>query len=286
MESAKTVFREAAERTLLVATGKDRVSWLNGLVTCDLAKAAAKGASSEALYGLAVGKTGKILADIVFVVGEDRVLMVVPREGREALRASLEHYLIMEDVEVLADESKVLLVDGPGAAAALDAARSAGASGGALEGGAVVIGDAEDALLAAGAAKVSDDAWEAQRIERGVPRFGADFGDGTYPQEASLEKRAVSFSKGCYLGQEVVCMLEMRGHVKKKLVSLAIDAGEVPARGAAVKDDAGAEVGQITSAAIGPTSGRPVALAMVKRAVAAEGKALRVGDTTARVVHA
>jgi folate-binding protein YgfZ len=46
-----------------------------------------------------------------------------------------------------------------------------------------------------------------------VPRFGVDFDDTTYPQEASLEKTAVSFDKGCYLGQEVVCMLEMRGHV-------------------------------------------------------------------------
>ena len=65
--------------------------------------------------------------------------------------------------------------------------------------------------------------WEALRLERGVPRFGPDFDDKTYPQEASLEKAAVSFDKGCYLGQEVVCMLEMRGHVKRKLVSIVLD---------------------------------------------------------------
>jgi folate-binding protein YgfZ len=278
----ETVFREARERAVLVATGKDRLTWLNGLVTSDLAKAR----PGDAVYGLALGKTGRILADVVFVVDEASVLLVVPREARENLRAALEHYLIMEDVELAASEAPVLLVDGPGAKDALAAARSAGAVGGEVDGGAVVVGDAAGALEGAGAVRVIDEAWEASRIERGMPRFGADFDGTTYPQEASLEKRAVSFSKGCYLGQEVVCMLEMRGHVKRKLVTIAVDAAAPPARGAVVTDEAGAEVGQVTSAAVGPSSGRPVALAMVKRALAAEGRALRVGENAAKVVRA
>ena len=72
-----------------------------------------------------------------------------------------------------------------------------------------------------GGALGDDAAWEALRIERAIPRFGVEFDATTYPQEAALEKRAVSFAKGCYLGQEVVCMLEMRGHVKRKLVPLS-----------------------------------------------------------------
>jgi glycine cleavage system aminomethyltransferase T len=81
-------------------------------------------------------------------------------------------------------------------------------------------------------------------------------------------------------------MLEMRGHVKRKLVSLAVDAAEPPPAGAAVTDEAGEEVGKVTSAARGPSSGAPVALAMVKRAAAEPGKALRVAGAPAKVVKA
>ena len=65
-------------------------------------------------------------------------------------------------------------------------------------------------------------------IEHGLPRFGAEVDATLYPQEAALEKLAVSFSKGCYLGQEVVYMLQERGHVKRKLVPLDLEASELP----------------------------------------------------------
>src|SRR5262249_30258701 len=84
---------------------------------------------------------------------------------------------------------------------------------------------APPATGAPGEGAVGDEsAWEALRIEQGVPRFRHDFDESTYPQEASLEKRAVSFDKGCYLGQEVVCMLELRGQVKRKLVPVTLSA--------------------------------------------------------------
>ena len=117
-----------------------------------------------------------------------------------------------------------------------------------------------------------------------MPRFGVDFDDKTYPQEASLEKAAVSFDKGCYLGQEVVCMLEMRGHVKRKLVSIVLDGAAPPPSGAAVADEAGAAVGEVTSAALSPTLGVPVGLAMVKRAQAVAGARVVVGGAHAKVV--
>ncbi|MEO8798227.1 MAG: glycine cleavage T C-terminal barrel domain-containing protein, partial [Polyangiaceae bacterium] len=120
------------------------------------------------------------------------------------------------------------------------------------------------------------------RHEGGVPAFGVDFGVTTYPQEAGLEKRAVSFDKGCYLGQEVICMLESRGHVKRKLVSLAVEGSEVPAKGAEVTNEAGEKVGEVTSAAVSPELG-VLAIAMVKAAVMAPGSALRVGSANAKV---
>jgi folate-binding protein YgfZ len=143
----------------------------------------------------------------------------------------------------------------------------------------------EGAVAAAGGVVGDGAGWDALRLERGVPRFGVDFDDKTYPQEASLEKTAVSFEKGCYLGQEVVCMLEMRGHVKRKLVSIVLDGAAPPPAGAPVADENGAAVGEVTSAAMSPTLGAPVGLAMVKRAQAVPGSRVRVGEANAKVVE-
>ena len=132
---------------------------------------------------------------------------------------------------------------------------------------------------------MADDAtWDAVRIEHGLPRFGVEFDTTHYPQEAALEKLAVSFQKGCYLGQEVVYMLQERGHVKRKLVSLDLDlAGEAPAAGTPVTTPTGDVVGDIRSAVMGPTSGRPAAIAMVKWAFAKTGTEVRVAEHHARV---
>lgn len=283
-----------ADLAALVVTGSDRVTWLNGMLTCDLAKRA----QGSAAYGLVVERKGHVLADVVVVVDDpgERVLLVVPVFTVESLRAHLEHYLVMEDCEIaVANAWEVWSVHGPRAARALEAARAAGGVGGNLDrtglGGAVLLAppDAtrEVGAAIAGVATVGDDAgWEALRLERGVPRYGVDFDDKSYPQEAQLEKVAVSFDKGCYLGQEVVCMLEMRGHVKRKLVPVVLDAeGAPPPRGAQVTDEAGEPVGEVTSAGTSPTLGKPVAMAMVKRAFAEAGKRLVVAGASGEVVE-
>jgi folate-binding protein YgfZ len=210
------------ELATLLVTGRDRVSWLNGLLTCDLVKRA----PGAAVYGLAVGRSGRVLSDatVVFDDAGDRLLVAVPDGARaDELRAHLDHYLVMEDAEVAAGAGfEAWAVHGPLAGEVLAAGVRAGALGGSLDatglGGAIVLapGDRSPEVAAAiaggvrGAAIGDDAGWEALRLERGVPRFGADFGADTYPQEAGLERTAVSFDKGCYLGQEVVCMLERR----------------------------------------------------------------------------
>jgi tRNA-modifying protein YgfZ len=280
----------------LVVTGKDRVSWLNGLVTCDLIK----WAPGDARYGLVVSRSGRVLADPILVADGDRAIAVVEADRAGVLREHLDHYLVMEDAEIAAatDAFETWTLHGPASAPVLAAARDAGAAGGSLDrtglGGSIVLiptdraAEVRSVVLAAvrGAGGVVGDAegWEALRLERGVPRFGVDFDDKTYPQEASLEKAAVNFDKGCYLGQEVVCMLEMRGHVKRKLVSIVLDGSAPPANGTAVADEAGAAVGEVTSAAFSPTLGVPVGLAMVKRAHAAAGARVVVSGTHAKVV--
>jgi hypothetical protein len=270
----------------LVVTGQDRVAWLNGLLTCDLVKRAA----GTAVYGLAVVRNGRVLTDatVVFDDEGERALVAVPASVVDALRTHMDHYLVMEDAEMApgTDAFVAWALHGPRSGEALEAARQAGAVGGTVDrtglGGAFVLAPKERAgevaAALAGVATVGDAAgWEALRHERAVPLFGVDFDDKTYPQEAGLEKTAVSFEKGCYLGQEVVCMLQMRGHVKRKLAAVVLEGTEAPLAGAAVTDEAGTAVGEVTSAAPSPTLGKTVALAMIKRTQAEPGKGVLVG---------
>jgi hypothetical protein len=122
-----------------------------------------------------------------------------------------------------------------------------------------------DALREAGVPAVELGQYETARIEAGLPRLGVDVDERTIPQEAFLERDAVSFTKGCFLGQELVCRIDTRGHVNRHLRRLRISAGRAPERGAEVVAD-GASVGTVTSVAEG--AGASLALAMVRREVA------------------
>jgi folate-binding protein YgfZ len=119
---------------------------------------------------------------------------------------------------------------------------------------------------------------ERLRIESGVPRQGVDIDDTTIPQEAFLERDAVSFTKGCFLGQELVCRIDSRGHVNRFLRVLTLPA---PVEPGAVVTAAGGEVGRVTSVA--PTSAGAVALATLRREVD-PGATVRVADVDATVV--
>jgi folate-binding protein YgfZ len=278
----------APDAAVLVVTGTDRVSWLNGLVTCDLAKVPVGGAA----YGLAVAQKGRIITDLEILILPESVACTVPRAQIGPLREALERYLIMEDAETRAevDAIHVWRVHGPRSPEVLEAARAAGAEGALLDatglGGAVILARGDLRSTVAAKATIGDEAgWEALRLERAIPRWGRDFDATMYPQEASLEKRAVSFEKGCYLGQEVVCMLEMRGHVKRKLVSLVLARGEPPPKGAPITNAAGEAIGEITSAVTSPTLGAPVALGMIKFTLAKAGGEVRVAGGAARIVE-
>jgi folate-binding protein YgfZ len=107
---------------------------------------------------------------------------------------------------------------------------------------------------------------EALRIEAGIPQLGVDVDDATIPQEAHLEVDAVSFTKGCFIGQELVCRIDSRGHVNRFLRRLSLPGTSVPPRGAEVtREDR--VIGSVTSAAAVPGEKRVVALAMVRREI-------------------
>ena len=147
-------------------------------------------------------------------------------------------------------------------------------------------GDAlKRALIAAGAVEVDPATADAIRIESGVPLFHRDMDEETIPLEAGIEARAISFSKGCYVGQEVVIRVLHRGHgrVARKLVGLRLEGDRVPVAGTAIR--AGdREIGEVTSSAYSPALRRPIALGYVHRDFIEPGTKVIVDDADAGVV--
>ncbi len=267
--------------SVISVTGKDRASWLNGVVTNDV-RAPVPG---RGVYAAAVGVKGKLLADLWVHPREASLELVVPREQREAVMAHFDRYLVMEDVTLTARDTAVHTFQGPMASALQGAFAGASTADRLGRGGFDVLVEDDDAEFAAelgGALEakwvvaVDPEVWDLVRVLSGVPEWGRDFSPENYVQEASITSQAVSFQKGCYLGQEVVCRLEMRGHVQRQIVKLEL-AGEVPPVGAEVLHE-DKPMGTVTSAAADPeVPGRVVALAMVRYSALDKGLPLQVG---------
>ena len=296
--TTKALFRDrsilaldAPDLGTIECQGSEVRSWLNGLVTCDLVPRKV----GEGAFGLCVGKTGKIVAELyIALIAEDRFLIGARREVIPALMEHFDRHLVMEDVAISdasADHAWSFLhgEEARGFASAVTEA------GGALvpldftgTGTCAVIAstgkkdDVRRAIDARGGdaiAWASAEDWNAFRVEHGVPWFGREFDESTYAQEAALERFGVSFTKGCYLGQEAVFMLQVRGHVKKRLVQLALDGSPAIEPGAAIALADGTSVGAVTSVAI--ANGRTLALGHVKYKHAKPGEAFVVGGAPA-----
>ncbi len=197
----------ALPRDTLRVSGADRKTWLDGLLTCAVTAVA----TGSAAYGLLLTKQGKIVTDAFLAdTGSELLVGVAPGRGA-AVRELLDRYLVMEDAEL--EQVATPLHWRIAYAAVGDAA--GGVAGGALQLGAlgVWLSVTEDASVGLA------DATELL-AEHGLGVFGVDFDERSNPHEASLDRIAVSWTKGCYLGQEVVCMQDMRGKVKRRLVAL------------------------------------------------------------------
>ncbi len=293
-----TMFLAAPELGTIECRGSEVRTWLNGLVTCDLLPRKI----GEGAFGLCVGKTGKVLAELyIALLAEDRFLVGMRRPVVAAMMEHFDKHLVMEDVE-LADVSEDT------AWSFLHGAPARSFAGVVTEAGGHLVpldftGTGTCAVIAAGAAEAAvraalearggeamlfatEEDWHALRVQRGVPWFGHEFDESTYPQEAALERFGVSFQKGCYLGQEAVFMLQVRGHVKKRLVQLAIEGGaggepaSVVAPGAVIALPDGASIGTVTSVALG-ADGRTLALGHVKYKHAKPGESFLVSGVQA-----
>ncbi len=256
----------------LAITGKDRQSWLNGLVTCELATRRV----GDGVYGFAVGKNGKLLAELFIVLDDDRILIGTAHDRIELLAQHFDKYVIMEDVELENVTTSVTwaMAHGPYAPRLAATARAHGAVAAAAvdmtgKGGALFVLESASAEAIEQRLQNEKDApvviadettWDKLRVEIGIARWGVDFNDDNYPQEAALEHLAVSFQKGCYLGQEAVFMLQMRGHVKKKIVRLTIEGTDPVATSTGITLPDGTSVGTVTSTT--QSLDKPVVLAL------------------------
>lgn len=281
---------EHSRRGTLRATGPDRRSWLNGLLSCDVADVAKGG-----LWGLALTKTGKIMSDVFLLEADDEVFLSIAPQQAAPLFEFLDHHLIMEDAELedVSEQWTWVSLHGP---RAVELARSleAPAHSASLDfsglGGALVLLPTSSAsehlerLQAEGTAVRATAAdWAALRVERSIPEWGQDYDAGQNPHEVGLAHRAVSWTKGCYLGQEVVCMQDMRGKLRKQLAALSLDASSATTGDEVLAEAAG--VGELKTVIWSAQLERPVALARMKTKSLEGEVALVVGGAAAQVLR-
>ncbi len=145
------------------------------------------------------------------------------------------------------------------------------------------VSPAVHALIGGGLVLVRPEAFTAIRIEAGMPLFGVDFDSSNFPQEVARDKEAISFTKGCYLGQETVARIDALGHVNQKIAGIRFFANDLPQPGAKLTRH-GADTGSVTSAAFSPSLGAPIALAMVRREANLPGTRLESGVGDCEVI--
>ena len=269
-------------RTVIRLEGGEAAEFLQGQVTNDV-EALAPG---EGCYAALLDHKGKLRADMrVLRLGPDKLQVDGEPIAREVLRHNFETYSLGRDVSAtdLTDDRSVTSVIGPAARERLgidlpeqEHAFVQGELGlyVATDLGVDVIGGKPD-LPGAG-----EETAECLRIEAGRPRLGLDMGSATIPQEADLNERAVSFTKGCYVGQETVARLHYKGKPNRHLRGLRLTEPATHGDPILLGDK---EVGTVGSTCVSPTHG-PIALALVRRE-AAPGDEVTVGGSPATVTE-
>ena len=265
-------------RGRLEILGADRLRFLNAYLTCDVKSLVA----GEGAYGFFTSAQGRVLSDAVVLAHADRLWVEVAADREEEIAKHLRKYVLADRVEVrpLGDMLPLALI-GPRAG---ELRGLLGAPAHALWVSASIAPMLRAELRAAGAVEAGFDALEALRAEAGIPRCGQDFGPETFPQETGLDA-AVSYTKGCYLGQEVVARIHYRGGVQRAMRRLVFSAGEPPRPGAALLYE-GREAGTATTVVVSPASGRTIGLGLVHKRAAEPGTRLDVegeGGATAEV---
>jgi aminomethyltransferase len=232
---------------LVRVAGRDAARLLQNVVTSDIDALAV----GDGQYGLALTPKGKPLADAWIVrEGDDAFVCVCEVAARDDLSANLKRYRLASRADVADVSGERTLLERPLAQPA--EGWHAGPLGALLLAGRDEARAAWDAALTGGAVAIGAEARETLRIEQGLPRYGIDFDAASLPAEAGVVERAISFTKGCYVGQEPIVRLAHRGHANRELRRLHL--AEMPTLPAALLDGE-REVGRITSSASLPEGG-------------------------------
>jgi glycine cleavage system T protein len=291
-------FADISHLGLLSVTGKDRISFLNGLLTNDISKVSENGG----VHTVLLNTKARVLADLYLYGEEDQLLADTGEAPAVKVKDILDRFIITEDVQLYdsSDDLVHITVQGPKSAQALKeiigldiqdlkplehktlgpsriiARDRTGQTGYDI----ILPRDESEAVWQAFLLKGGDlglrpiglRALDILRLEAGLPKYGVDVDENTIVLEAGY-RDAISFTKGCYMGQEVVARATHIGRVNKQLVKIEFDAKDAPAKGSKLFSD-GRDAGFLTSAAFSPGLGKIVGLAYASRDFAKEGTRL------------
>jgi folate-binding protein YgfZ len=275
------------DRGVLAVTGADRLTWLQGLLTNDVLALPLDGVC-DAAY---LTPQGRMITDLRVFNLRDRAMLDVPASLAESLQVRLDGLLFSEEAQIAnrSAELQIIEVHGPQAAAMVDGLGMTRDDAFDVPGFTAFSPVADAAgviqtLTTRGAVETTLETLDILRLEAGRPAFLVDMDEHTIPLEAGLEQRAISFSKGCYVGQEVIVRVTHRGggRVARKLVGLRLSKGTIPAGGEPISSD-GREVGRLTSAVWSPALESGIALGYVHRDFTAPGTILNVGTPPAQL---
>ncbi len=274
-------FVELANWSTITLAGDDRASFLHNMCTNDI-NGMAVGDCCEAFC---TDVKGKIVGHVLVTSCADRLVLLAVPDQADTLISHLDRYIIREDVQLAdatADYDWFAALPGdtrttwgdregiPYVSSNADGIRAASLIG-------VATADRQrtrDSLIEHGIEQCSAAAWELLRIEDRFPLFGTDFDTSNLPQEVNRDDHAISFTKGCYLGQETIARIDALGHVNQKLVALQFAGDTVPPPGTELRRD-DKVVGRVTSSCRSPKYDAPLATAMIRRGANDEGTELQ-----------
>jgi folate-binding protein YgfZ len=272
--------------TYLSIAGADRQKFVHNFSTNDV-KRLKPAESCEAFFTNAKGKI--VGHGLVGCLESELLFFGAPKQGPRLVE-HLDRYIIREDVqlrEVSSERCGFLACDGRAHDSSCLAEFDWDLIGDSRA--RVVLyraSEADDVLLHAAKSEITivgRDAFDAARIEAGFPIYGVDFDDSNLPQEIGRNRQAISFTKGCYLGQETVARIDALGHVNQQIVVVKF-ASEIPAVGTALSRNE-VVMGRVTSGAWSPLLSAPLALAMVRRESSAVGTVFESAFGQARVIE-
>jgi folate-binding protein YgfZ len=275
----RAAWLDLSTRGKIKLTGEDRARLLHAMTTNHIQQLT----PGSGCYAFFLNDKGRVLADANVLCRPDYFLLDVEPETRQPLYQHLDRFIIADDVtlEDITDATATIAIEGPEAASMLERAgapvpeadyssadwdqalvarvNSTGSSGFFIFAPASEKPALISRLEAAGAVPADAEAARVVRLEHGKPRYGEDISERFLAQEAN-QPQALNFSKGCYLGQEIVERVRSRGQIHRVLKPLTLDTKEPPAPGTKLEDAT-----EITSAAYSPAMGKVVALAYVRK---------------------